>query len=414
MINQFIKSSWGIRRLEAGPLGQYAAAYTQKIAELGYSPGSMRQQILLLVALNEWLKKNKVKLRQLDQDKLTRFVADRKRKSSCFVESGGVAALKRLTELLHGKGAIPIAPLPETKRSPIEEEYSEYLLKERCLSQSTEKYYLEYAHQFIIENKVIRSGLEKLTASDVTDFIRRHARDGTPKRAQLMVTSLRSFFRFLRLHGDILRDLADCIPPVANWQLAGLPKFMEPADVKTLLKHCDRKTPKGLRDYALLLLIARLGLRACEVVALSLDDIDWESGKITIHGKGTKRSQFPLPQDVGMAIANYLRSGRPQCPSRSVFLRTRAPLMGFVSSVNVSSIVSRTLKKAGLNPPCKGAHLLRHTAAVQILRRGSSLSDVGEILRHRNINTTAIYAKVDVPRLKKLAMPWPNLSGGAR
>ena len=370
---------------------------------MGYASGTRRQQVLLLVALNEWIKKNKLTLRQLDRHQLDRFVIDRKRKSSCFVGSGNVVALEKLAQLLRDEGAIPLPPPVKDWRSDIEQEYSQYLLRERSLSLSTEKYYLEYAHQFLVESGLQRSELDQLRATDVTDFIRRHVRDGSPKRAQLMVTSLRSFFRFLRLRGDISKDLADCIPPVANWQLSGIPKFMEPADVKTLLKHCDRKTPKGLRDYALLLLLARLGLRACEVVALTLDDIDWESGKITIHGKGKKRSQFPLPQDVGMAIAKYLRRGRPQCSSRRVFLRTRAPLMGFVSSVNVSSIVSRTLKKAGLNPPCKGAHLLRHTAAVQILRRGSSLGDVGEVLRHVDISTTHGYVEIDM-EMKRRAL----------
>ncbi len=196
MINQFIKSSWGLRRLEAGPLGPYAESYEKKTAELGYSPGSMRQHILLLVALNEWLKKNKLKLRRLVPRQLYLFVANRKRKNSCFVESGGVVALNQLVDLLREASAIPLSSPKKTKRSEVEEQYSEYLLKERSLSQSTEKYYLEYAHQFTVENKVTRSGLDRLTANDVTDFIRRHARDGSPKRAQLMVTSMRSFLDF--------------------------------------------------------------------------------------------------------------------------------------------------------------------------------------------------------------------------
>jgi len=230
-------------------------------------------------------------------------------------------------------------------------------------------------------------------------------------RAGIMVTALRSFFRYLLHRGAIATDLAGCVPAVPNWSLSSLPRFLPAPTVEKLLKHCNRKTAVGRRNHAILLLLARLGVRAGEVINLSLDDIDWASGQITIHGKGGRSAPLPLPTDVGTALAAYLRRDRPPSASRRVFLRHRAPLTGFANPSTLSSIVRRALKQAGIESAHMGAHVLRHSLATSMLRNGGSLDEIGELLRHQSPNTTAIYAKVDVAALHTLALPWP---GGAR
>ena len=233
----------------------------------------------------------------------------------------------------------------------------------------------------------------------------------SPGRAQLLVTSLRSFLRYLRHQGKITADLAACVPTVARWSFASLPKSLPEGVVQKVLDHNDRKTSLGRRDYAILLLLARLGLRACEIVALNLEDIEWENVRITVRSKGGRRTQLPLPVDVGKALAQYLRYGRPSCSCRRVFIRGRAPHTGFANSIAVSTLVMRALRRAGVDSGRTGAHLFRHSLATDMIRQGASLDEIGELLRHQSPNTTAIYAKVDLPALRPLALPWP---GGAR
>jgi len=250
----------------------------------------------------------------------------------------------------------------------------------------------------------------ELRATDVTRFIQDRARLGK-ERNKLLVTAVRSFLRYLRYRGEIDVDLAGCVPAVAMWSLSTVPKFLPPGTVQRILAHCERKSSQGKRNYAVLLLLARLGLRACEAVALNLNDIDWETGRISIRGKGGRCAQLPLPIDVGEALASYVRSGRPSCSCRRVFVRRRAPLRGFAKSSSLSSIVKRALIRAGVHSARKGAHVLRHTLATDLLRQGASLDDIGELLRHQSPNTTAIYAKVDLTALRTLALPRP---GGAQ
>jgi site-specific recombinase XerD len=223
-----------------------------------------------------------------------------------------------------------------------------------------------------------------------------------------MVTALRSFFRFVRMRGDISTDLAAVVPSVASWRFATLPKWIPPEHVEHLLSSCDQSTITGQRNYTILLLLARLGLRSGEVVNMSLDDIDWEAGEIKIGGKSRRQDRLPLPKDVGEALAMYLRHGRPRCSTRRVFIRMRAPLRGFVDSSAIYSMVRRAFDHAGIHPSQKGPHILRHSLATNMLRKGASLGEIGEILRHRDLSTTQIYAKVDLEALRRIAQPWPG------
>jgi site-specific recombinase XerD len=226
-----------------------------------------------------------------------------------------------------------------------------------------------------------------------------------------MTTAFRSFFSFLFQSGELQADLAVSVPTVADWRLSTVPKHLRPEEVRRLLGVCDRKTSAGRRDYAILLLLARLGLRAGEVVSLDLDDIDWRAGEILIRGKGLLHDRMPLPVDVGEALTAYLRMDRPRCQTRRAFVCMKAPRSGFGGPSTVSTIVRRALDRAGLHPALKGAHVLRHSLATTMLCSGASMSEIGEVLRHRVPSTTEIYAKLDFDALRSLAHPWPGMGG---
>jgi site-specific recombinase XerD len=227
-----------------------------------------------------------------------------------------------------------------------------------------------------------------------------------------MTTAFRSFFRFLFQKGELQVNLAASVPTVANWRLSTVPKYLTPKEVERLLQACNRRTAVGRRDYAILLLLARLGLRAGEVVALQLEDINWRAGEILVRGKGLLHDRMPLPPDVGRALTSYLRQDRPRCLTRRVFVCRKAPLRGFAGPSTLTTIVRRALDRANLHPEFKGAHLLRHSLATSMLRSGATMGEIGEVLRHRARNTTEIYAKVDFDGLRSLAHPWPM--GGAQ
>jgi len=225
-----------------------------------------------------------------------------------------------------------------------------------------------------------------------------------------MPSALRSFLRYARYQDFIRSDLAACVPCVADWSVASIPKGLPIEHVKRVLDSCNRKTAIGRRDYAILLLLARPRLRAGQVAALTLEDFDWEAGRLTLRGKGDRYAELPVPADVGKAIAAYLKDGGPRSTNRCVFLRAQAPV-GLRNSRSVGLIVAKALARAGINCRRKGAHQFRHTLATEMLRHGASLAEIGEVLRHRNPQTTAIYAKVDLASLRTLALPWP---GGIR
>jgi site-specific recombinase XerD len=304
-----------------------------------------------------------------------------------------------------------VVSLPKTValRSAVDElldDYEQFLVKERGLQVSTVLYYRHYAQKFLshrLDSKCLE--LNCLSANDITTFILHESQTSSVGTTKLLVTVVRSLLRFLHLRGDLQSDLVGAVPAVAGWRQAGIPKYISPRELQQLLKRCDRRTHVGRRNFAILLLLARLGLRSCEVAALTLGDVDWRAGELVLHGKGRTDARLPLPSDVGQAIAGYLQRGRPRSTSRSLFLITRAPYRR-LSGARVTAIVAEASARAGLRRI--GGHRLRHTAATQMLRQGASLADVALVLRHRSVDTTAIYAKVDHSTLRELARPWPG------
>jgi site-specific recombinase XerD len=396
-------------RLRVGPLATYLDAYLLRIEQEGFMPSSVPMQLYAIARFSNWLQNKQLDLDELGEAAVERFL----QRDPSIVHSSETAPLRRFLAILRELGLTPAKTSePRNSQQRFIDEYRLYLQQERGLAETTLLNYVPYAEQFL-SYRFGRSemDLSTLTAKDVTKFLQDHARQLSHGRAKLLVTSLRSLLRYLRYQGIILVDLAGCVPSVATWSLSTVPKFLPAGTVQQVLDHCERDTPDGMRNYAVLLMLARLGLRACEIVALTLDDIDWVNGRVTIRCKGGRWAQLPLPAEVGEAIAIYLRSGRPRCVCRQAFLRHRAPHRGFADSTTVSSIVRRALIHTGIDSVRKGAHLFRHTLATDLLRNGASLDEIGELLRHRSPNTTAIYAKVDLTALRTLALPWP---GGVR
>lgn len=398
-----------LQRLRVGPVAPYLDAYLKHVEQEGFMPSSVPMQMYAIARFSNWLDDRRLGLRQVDETTVERFL----QRDPGVVHSGESASLRRLLAMLRRIGVtVAKAPEPGNCQQRFIADYQLYLLRERGLAAATLINYVPFAEQFLCNR--FGNGdwnLSELCANDVTNFVQHRAHQLSPGRAKLLVTALRSFLRYMRYQGEISIDLASCVPPVAIWSLSTVPKFLPAGAVQRLLDHYERNTPEGKRNYAVLLLLARLGLRACEIVALNLDDIDWDKGRITVCGKGGRLAQMPLPSEVGEAIALYLRFGRPRCTCRRVFLRHKAPVRGFAHSVTVSTIVRRALRGAGIDSVRKGAHLFRHTLATDLLRQEVSLDEIGELLRHQSRNTTALYATVDLIALRTLALPWP---GGAR
>lgn len=311
------------------------------------------------------------------------------------------------------------APTPRIDSSPVGEfqrQYVHYLRNERGLTENSIRVYSPYIHDFLTE-LVASSGSAspgELDAVTVQDFLLDRIRNRSSEYSRLLATALRSFLSFLFLRGETVIDLSLCIPTVRRWRQAAVPALLSPEEVERVIAAPDRSTPGGCRDYAILLLLARLGLRAGEIVVLELGDIRWRTAEIVIRGKGRLLDRLPLLSDIGKALALYLRKDRGCSASRRVFLRMKAPRVGMAGPAAVGHIVRRALARAEIHLTHRGAaHLFRHSLATRMIRHGASMAEISEVLRHRSQSTTAIYAKVDFEALRGVARPWPG-TGGAQ
>ena len=396
---------------QEGPLGPYIEFFAAEMRDERYAQHTSELEVRLVIDFGRWFANRGIQAQEITAELFKPYLRSRRQRR---VPTGSdLSALRRLLDLLIRKGVVPepVAPAA-TAADLLQGEFRLYLQQERALASTTQSYYLAFVSEFLKER--FGAGpvdLSSLSAADVTGFVRRRAVTIQSRRVQLMTTALRSFLRFARCRGDIDKDLAACVPAVANWKLSTIPRAIPSSQVELVLTSVDRRTAMGRRDYAILLILARLGLRAGEIKTLTLEDLDWQEGLITVRGKAGRYSQLPLPADVGEAIADYLQHGRSMDSSRCVFLRTRAPAGGFKGQCGIGSVVKHALARAGVDALRKGAHQFRHGLASQMLRQGASLFEIGELLRHRSPQTTAIYAKVDLVSLATLALPWP---GGAQ
>ena len=389
-----------------GPLAPLQDAIWNDLVGCGYSPLSAKNLLRVTAHLSRWMDAEDLSPQDLTEDRLQAFV--RHRIDCGYTCWRTVRGIESILVPLRDQGMVPPPESPPEETTGLAQllrEYEAYLREHRGLVPSTILRLLRTADLFFGDVGV--GDLEtarRLSTADISGFVLRQAKTMAIGSAKLMVTDLRSLLRFLHMRG-LCDDLSAAAPAVAGHRFARLPRHIPQEEVQQLLDSCDLGTAVGKRDYAILLLLSRLGLRAVEVTVLELGDMHWASGKILVHGKGSQYDWLPLPQDVGEAVARYLQEARPPTTSRRVFLRARAPFLD-LSCEGIKAVVQRASRRAHL--PLRSAHQLRHTAATQMLRAGVSLQGVAEVLRHQSLSTTAIYAKVDHLALRPLARPWPG------
>ena len=393
----------------SGPLSAYAAGYGSWLRTRSYSWSAISDRLWQFDQLSRWLDREGLAVGELSVEQGERFAASRRAAGRVTLAAPQSVTLP--LEYLWALGLTP-TPAPPITHGPVEEllaDYGSYLLIERGLSAHTVFDAYVPAARLFLAGRDDRGGLrlDRLAVADVSVFLARECPNRSVSGTRDLVCALRSFLRYLHLAGQIEAPLVWALPSVADLRDRTLPRGLEPAAVKRLLASCDRRTRVGRRDFAILLLLSRLGLRAGEVARLQLDDVDWHRGLLLVRGKGGRYDELPLPDDVGQALVSYLRR-RPPCQSRAVFVRLTAPRRELNRST-IGWVVRAACDRAGL--PRVGAHRLRHTAATEMLRRGASLAEIGEVLRHREQKTTAIYAKVDRTALRPLARPWPTPVG---
>lgn len=390
----------------SGPLEPFAAGFVVELAGLGFTANSAGLQLGVVAHLSRWLAGQELPAAALDAEVVERFFAARR--AAGYTASLTPRALTHFLAYLRGLGVTEPAVVPMAV-GPVErllERYGRWLTLERGLVEAAVAGYVHVVRPFVEgvwgPDGV---GVERLDGPVVIAFVVERVPSLSPTVASLSVTALRSLLRYLHLEGEIGRPLADTVPSVRSPRLAGLPKRLEAGQVRTLLGALDAGTVTGRRDLAIVLLLARLGLRACEVAGLSLDDVDWRRGELVVSGKG-RAHRLPLPADVGEAIAAYLQDGRPAtAQGRAVFVRVKAPHRALTSG-RVTGLVRDAAVRAGLGRV--HAHRLRHTAASEVLRAGGSLPEVGQLLGHSRSASTMIYAKVDRERLREIARSWPG------
>lgn len=412
MLDDYFTRRESLRRHRAGVFGAHLDTYTSLLTELQYRPDSVRDHCYLFRDFGRWLQRRRLRLSDLDDALVTSFYR-KERGRNWRVRAAGLKPLRRMLAHLRARG---VAPEPSeskpTEATALARRFGEYLLERRSLQPVTVNDVARVARQFIegsFGRRPVR--LHALGEKDITRFVLGTASRYSPRTTQTRVSSLRSFFRFLLEQGEIDVDLASAVPTAASWRLAGVPQFLTHEQIEQVLKACDLSTTTGRRDHAILLLLARLGLRRSEVIRLQLDDIRWRVGELLVRGKGGSVEAVPLLAEVGKALATYIEKDRPKCATRRVFIRVRAPLTP-VAAGTLTTVTRDAIIRAGLDVPNRGTHVFRHSLATNMLRAGASMGEIGTVLRHHSPATTEIYTKVDFNALRRLAQSWPV--GGAR
>ena len=408
-MKQVVERLWVVSHEPEGPLVPYLDSFARHLDEQGFKRHLISRQIRVTANFSKWLETEEVAAQDVTDEHVQRFFQGPGQRQS--IQRGEFATLRRLIDFLLELGVIH--PLPDnSKATPIQQAvdtFAAYLRQERGLSDRTLIQYGPFIERFLFERFGHRPvEFAALRAGDVIEFIKQQATHLSPARAKAATTALRSYLRYLHYCGEIQLDLVTAVPTLPNWWLSGIPRAITPDHLRAVFAHCPRDTSVGRRDYAILMLLARLGLRSSEIVSLTLDSIDWEAGSIAVAGKGNQAAFLPIPVEVGEAIADYLRHGRPSSSSRALFLRACAPIRGLGAQQTIATIVSAAIQRAGIETRHRGSHQFRHALATDLLRHGATLSEIGSVLRHRHTKTTNLYAKVDFAVLRPLSLPWPG------
>lgn len=408
-LDDFLNGSWTIRDLRAGPFRDCIDLYTARLRKDGYSTVTARFSIRIVNCFIQWLTKYGLDRGDIDEQFVARFFGDEDR--GCGLRGGDPAAINRFMEVLREAGIVaPAAPCLLGPADQILERFREYLDHRQGLNARSCAAYIKFTRPFLRDMSITEPDhFARLTTADVLGYVERRARHASAATAVAMCSRLRSFLRYLHVEGLIAYDLAACVPSVKKWRFTALPTYLSAAQLERVLQHCDQSTASGRRDYAVLLLLSRLGLRAQEVATLTLDDIDWRAGQFRIQGKGRQPAIMPLPPDVGAAVAAYLQSGRPVSDHRQLFLKAYPPHSGFPPTSGVRDIAGRALRRADIGGIAhRGSHVFRHSLATELLGSGAALTQISQVLRHKDHNTSRIYAKVDLASLRTLSLPWPG------
>ena len=403
--------SWERRARVHGPLGPFADGFRVELQRLGYTPFSSEAKVQQVARLSRWLEERGLDVSDVDDARVAAFIAEH-RAGKPHGQPRSLEGMRPLLDWLRSQEVVGSQRVePASILDEFIDRYRHWMITDRGLAARTVGRYEKTARRFLAERVEAAEGagwVIDLDAKAVTEFLLAGVSRGlSPGSMQGRVAEMRSVLRFLYLHGLIEMDLAQAVPPVPGWKDTRVPPRMHAGEVQRLLDSCDRDTAAGRRDLAMLMVMARLGLRAAEVAGLELGDIDWRSGEVVVCGKARRVDRMPLPADVGEALAAYLLDGRPKAESRAVFLTVAAPPRPLWSTA-VSQTVWRQCHRAGIAPI--RAHRLRHALATDLLDHGLKLAEIAQTLRHRDLATTAAYAKVDYASLRQLALPWPELS----
>lgn len=415
MVEQFFRNSRTIARLRATALGRGLDELAEYLHARGHSHVTGQDYLRGAAHFGYWIVAEKIAIPEINEEVVARFLRDHAPQCRCPVPRGLPlrqlrASLGHLLKVLRDSGQAPRrGASSKSAAEVILQGYGGHLRDVRGAQESTCIRYTRHVQAFLVARFGTGSvDLSCLTPRDVMSYFHERAAGWRPKTSKLLGSSLRSFFSFMQVNGACDARLAGAVPTIPEWKLARLPKTISNAELRALLGSFP-SSAIGRRDRAMCLCLCRLALRASEVALLRLDDIDWRSGILCIGGKSRRESQLPLPADVGRAIAAYLRHGRPQTQTRRVFVRHQLPVGAELGASSVRIAIRRGFERAGLEVVSKGTHVLRHTAATNMIRAGATLKEVADVLRHRSIDTTTIYAKVDLPRLTEVAMPWPEV-----
>jgi len=395
-------------RRKPGLLGPYVEGYRAWLAGRGYTPGTSRNMLKDLGRVGRGLETEQLGVERLDEQQLIVFLGARGVPGQRRFP--GLRALRPLLRYLQEAGAVPAARPPVTPLGDLLAGYRSWMIQERGLAAATVLRYENTARRFLQDHAMSsdRFAPELLTGADVNTFLLREAARVSAGSVKGRVAELRSVLTFLYVRQVMPRRLDGAVPPVGGWRLAALPRAVSTANIQLLLDSCDRTTTMGLRDLAMMLLAARLGLRSIEIARLELHDLGWTAGEIVVRGKGRRQDRLPLPTEVGDALAGYLLADdRAPAVDSHVFLTCRAPVQPIRADL-VGDVVKRACKRAG--QPVVGPHQLRHALAGEMLRRGAGLIAISQVLRHQDLATTALYAKVDLDVLRQVAQPWPGAS----
>lgn len=390
---------------QPGNLDAHLIEFLAALEKAGYAEKTHHDKERLIGPFIEWVRQSGVAIADIDESSVDAFLA-------CSARRGYKqrTALQQFVEHLRQAGAVPPHRSEPSSAELLVRRYVGHLREKQGLSPHSIAVYSPFARAFTVAQRLPEHAA-LLDPLAVGRYQLDQSRNRSASFVKLLAAALRSFLRFCFLDGTMAADLSTGVQPVRRWQLAGIPAFLTAEEVEQVIAvaAADRSTARGCRSFAILLLLARLGLRASEIVALQIEDIYWDVGEILIRGKGRSHERLPLLQDVGEALALYLREARQASPSRQVFLRLKAPYIGLSGPTVVCLVAREALQRAGLLPSSRvGAHIFRHSLATRMIRRGASLAEISQVLRHRSTTTTQLYTKVELEALRGVALPWPS------